>query len=49
MTDVIMFHHAQGLAEGVRESADQLRAARIASPCPISTTAQPSACATVAR
>ena len=27
MTDVILFHHAQGLTEGVREFADQLRAA----------------------
>jgi dienelactone hydrolase len=27
MTDVILFHHAQGLTDGVREFADQLRAA----------------------
>jgi dienelactone hydrolase len=27
MTDVILFHHAQGLTEGVRGFADQLRAA----------------------
>jgi dienelactone hydrolase len=27
MTDVILFHHAQGLTEGVRSFADQLRAA----------------------
>ena len=27
MTDVILFHHAQGLTSGVREFADQLRAA----------------------
>lgn len=27
MTDVILFHHAQGLTEGVREFADVLRAA----------------------
>lgn len=27
MTDVILFHHAQGLTGGVREFADQLRAA----------------------
>ena len=27
MTDVILFHHAQGLTEGVRDFADQLRAA----------------------
>lgn len=27
MTDVLMFHHAQGLTDGVRELADQLRAA----------------------
>ena len=26
MTDVIVFHHAQGLTDGVREFADQLRA-----------------------
>ena len=27
MSDVILFHHAQGITEGVREFADQLRAA----------------------
>lgn len=27
MTDIIVFHHAQGLTDGVREFADQLRAA----------------------
>lgn len=27
MTDVVLFHHAQGLTDGVREFADQLRAA----------------------
>jgi dienelactone hydrolase len=27
MTDVVVFHHAQGLTDGVREFADQLRAA----------------------
>jgi ubiquinone biosynthesis protein UbiJ len=27
MADVIVFHHAQGLTDGVREFADQLRAA----------------------
>jgi dienelactone hydrolase/uncharacterized damage-inducible protein DinB len=27
MTDVVVFHHAQGLTEGVRQFADQLRAA----------------------
>jgi dienelactone hydrolase len=27
MTDVILFHHAQGLTDGVREFADRLRAA----------------------
>jgi dienelactone hydrolase len=27
MTDVILFHHAQGLTEGIRDFADQLRAA----------------------
>jgi len=27
MTDVILFHHAQGLTEGIRSFADQLRAA----------------------
>jgi dienelactone hydrolase len=27
MTDVILFHHAQGLTDGVREFADELRAA----------------------
>ena len=27
MTDVILFHHAQGLTQGVRDFADQLRAA----------------------
>ncbi len=27
MTDLILFHHAQGLTDGVREFADQLRAA----------------------
>ncbi len=27
MTDVVLFHHAQGLTEGVSEFADQLRAA----------------------
>jgi dienelactone hydrolase len=26
MTDVVLFHHAQGLTDGVREFADQLRA-----------------------
>ena len=34
MTDVIVFHHAQGLTDGVREFADQLRAAghRVSTP-----------------
>ena len=27
MTDVLLFHHAQGLTEGVRSFADELRAA----------------------
>jgi dienelactone hydrolase len=27
MTDIVLFHHAQGLTDGVREFADQLRAA----------------------
>jgi dienelactone hydrolase len=27
MTDVVLFHHAQGLTEGLRDFADQLRAA----------------------
>ena len=27
MTDVVVFHHAQGLTDGVRQFADQLRAA----------------------
>ena len=27
MTDVVLFHHAQGLTEGIRSFADQLRAA----------------------
>ena len=27
MTDVILFHHAQGLTQGIRDFADQLRAA----------------------
>ena len=27
MTDIVVFHHAQGLTEGVREFADRLRAA----------------------
>jgi dienelactone hydrolase len=27
MTDIVVFHHAQGLTDGVREFADQLRAA----------------------
>jgi dienelactone hydrolase len=27
MTDIVLFHHAQGLTNGVREFADQLRAA----------------------
>lgn len=26
MTGIIVFHHAQGLTDGVREFADQLRA-----------------------
>ena len=27
MTDVLLFHHAQGLTEGMRSFADELRAA----------------------
>ncbi|HEX6139731.1 MAG TPA: dienelactone hydrolase, partial [Candidatus Limnocylindria bacterium] len=27
MTEVLLFHHAQGLTPGVRDFADQLRAA----------------------
>jgi len=44
VTDVTLFHHAQGLTHGVREFADQLRAA-----CAVCSTSSPTSRSTSVR